>query len=199
MGQKLESAKFVWLEALRLSADVQTGRAGLLRSRELLQRAAGIKEGWGWGVNNGDIHLTLAAVDLALWARSRADTASSAADESDWRAELLTEADAGVALCQARDGSQAPVAEWLREVAMFLDSVKAAGGKNEAEDAAVEALDDDMEESVRGGANVWRERTADACRTVAAHIAPRKPTVLPTPQAKRPMDDASPTPEECSE
>ena len=168
-----------------------------LRSRELLQRASGIKEGWGWGVNNGDIHLTLAAVDLALWVQSRADAASSDADESGWRAELLAEADAGVAMCQSRDGSQAPIAEWLREVSMFLDSAKAASGDADAEDAAVEALDDDMEESVGGGANVWRARTADACRAVAARITPRQPAVSP-PQAKRPMD-GSRAAEECAE
>ena len=37
------------------------------------------------------------------------------------RRELLDEAEEAVALCQSRDGSRGPAAEWLREVSMFMD------------------------------------------------------------------------------
>ena len=107
----------MWLDALQLAAAPEAREEELLRSRQLLQHASTIKEGWGWGVNNGDIHLALASVNLCLWASSWAD-ADASADAGDaaaavaLRRELLDEAEEAVALCQSRDGSQGPASKF---------------------------------------------------------------------------------------
>ena len=62
----LESAKFMWLQALSHLADPKSSMETLTASRQLLQHAAAVKDGWGWGVNNGDIHLSLASVRVLL-------------------------------------------------------------------------------------------------------------------------------------
>jgi hypothetical protein len=55
----LEAAKFLWLEGLQLVVDGKWREA-----RGVLRTAAAKKDGWGWGVNNGDIWITLGAVRL---------------------------------------------------------------------------------------------------------------------------------------
>jgi len=192
----LESAKFVWLDALQLAAAPEAREEELLRSRQLFQHASTIKEGWGWGVNNGDIHLALASVNLCLWASSWAD-ADASADAGDpaaavaLRRELLDEAEEAVALCQSRDGSQGPAAEWLREVSMFMDTIRAARSDPDGESAALSALDDDMVGDLSVGAGVWQERTAMYAAAVAAAVAPRQPQVSPPPAGSWP-DRGSP-------
>ena len=44
----------------------------------LLRRAAAKKEGWGWGVNNGDIWVLRAVVEVLLWAEDLAEVAEEA-------------------------------------------------------------------------------------------------------------------------
>jgi hypothetical protein len=64
--RQLEAAKFIWLEGLeRVSQEDWAGARGAL------ERAAQKKEGWGWGVNNGDIWMALGAVQLVQWAESQ--------------------------------------------------------------------------------------------------------------------------------
>ena len=188
--RKLESAKFLWLDALQLASTVETSQQNLLRSRQLLKHASSIKDGWGWGVNNGDIHLTLASVNLCLWAISRAESRADGAAESAkaavaWRTELLDEAEEALAVCQSRNGSQGPAAEWLREVILFLNSVRATGNDPQAESDVLAAMDwDDMGGDMAGGAGVWRERTAAYAAATATAIAPRQPQVFPTPAGR---------------
>ena len=49
----LESAKFMWLQALSHLADPKSSPESLAASRQLLQHAGSVKDGWAWGVNNG--------------------------------------------------------------------------------------------------------------------------------------------------
>ena len=75
----LESAKFMWLAALQLLANTEASTEDLTECRQLLKAATTVKEGWGWGVNNGDIHLSLASVRI-LWSLARGCFSRGSAD-----------------------------------------------------------------------------------------------------------------------
>jgi len=55
----LEAAKFLWMKGLSHILDEDWQHAA-----SVLQRAAGMKDGWGWGINNGDIYIALSGVYL---------------------------------------------------------------------------------------------------------------------------------------
>merc|ERR1740130_1030835 len=59
--RQLEAAKFLWVDGLMLAKKGNWGEA-----ETVLLRAAGKKNGWGWGVNNGDIWIVLSAVQAIL-------------------------------------------------------------------------------------------------------------------------------------
>ena len=96
--RKLEAAKFVWMDGL--IQVVAAGEEGsLLAAAALLRRANGLKEGWGWGVNHGDIALTLSSLDLVLLAES---VSSGATEDATEQEAWLAEAHEMLALAQSR-------------------------------------------------------------------------------------------------
>ena len=131
----------------------------LSRGRGLLQRAAGLKEGWGWGVNQGEIHLTLAAVDLALFATLTLQSDSTdpssgpgSSKDGDRAEEMLSEAAEALTFSRERQVAEGQHAGWYQEVSMLLGSVQSYRESGVDADAAFVALDDDEPESLEGGA-----------------------------------------------
>ena len=75
--RQLEAAKYLWREGMERTV---VGMDGMFRNgatrlsnadekvwvdiAQLFERAAELKEGWGWGVNNGEIYLALASVNI---------------------------------------------------------------------------------------------------------------------------------------
>ena len=74
--RQLEAAKFPWLDGM--GKMLKKDWAG---AKHTLELAASKKDGWGWGVNNGDIWISLGAVQLIEWgeAQVRDDAGSSSA------------------------------------------------------------------------------------------------------------------------
>lgn len=59
--RKLEAAKFLFMEGLHLILQDRWSEAA-----PLLQKACDAKDGWGWGVNNGEIFVALGSVHAIL-------------------------------------------------------------------------------------------------------------------------------------
>merc|ERR1719198_624537 len=60
--RKLEAAKFMWMRGMEAMMRGQWADA-----ETVLKAAATKKEGWGWGVNNGDIWIALGAAQIVRW------------------------------------------------------------------------------------------------------------------------------------
>lgn len=60
--RRLEAAKFMFFEGMRLMERGQWQAAVAV-----LSRAAAKKDGWGWAVNQGEIHTALAGAELVMW------------------------------------------------------------------------------------------------------------------------------------
>merc|ERR1719163_1766488 len=56
----LEAARFMWMDGCS-----QMMRGEWAAAAETLRRAGAKKDGWGWGVNNGDIWIAAAAARMA--------------------------------------------------------------------------------------------------------------------------------------
>ena len=57
-----QAAKFMWMRGLSHMSDGAWAKA-----EPLLQAATLKKDGWGWGVNNGEIWVALGAVQIVQW------------------------------------------------------------------------------------------------------------------------------------
>ena len=160
---------------------------------EVLRHANGLKEGWGWGVNHGDIALTLSAVDAVLLAESVAamtgDNESGRREGVEGNNEVNDEGNDGVgvlveqqqqrqqqkvwaaeagemlALAQSRRDEHGGYAAWLVETRDLLDSLSSGS-------------------MVAGGEVAARAWLVRWCAQTLVEVRPRKPMVLPTPQGK---------------
>merc|ERR1712007_143348 len=56
-----EAAKFMWMHGMAMMLHGKWEDAA-----EILDRAAAKKDGWGWGVNNGEIWMSAAAAKMML-------------------------------------------------------------------------------------------------------------------------------------
>lgn len=69
--RQLEAAKFLWQDGLRHLVGGEWAQA-----RAKFELAQDKKDGWGWGVNNGDIWTALAATLVMQWVTAESDTAT---------------------------------------------------------------------------------------------------------------------------
>lgn len=86
--RKLEAAKFLYLEGLQLMEAGSWGAA-----EKTLAHAAQLKDGWGWGVNNGEIWVARSAALIVIYCRQLVASAEGA-DATE--VELVAELSAGV-------------------------------------------------------------------------------------------------------
>lgn len=74
--RKLEAAKFLWMDGMQQMLHGEWSRA-----RDTLRLAAAKKDGWGWGVNNGDIWIAAAAARMMEAAASHTSVDGLTVDE----------------------------------------------------------------------------------------------------------------------
>ena len=76
--RQLEAAKFLWVTQLEAAQREEVDWAAV---EAVLLRAAAMKEGWGWGVNNGDIWMLLGAAQAVRGRLDEADATLALAHE----------------------------------------------------------------------------------------------------------------------
>ena len=78
----LEAARYMWIDGVKMMK-----RGEWLAAAEKLRLAAGMKDGWGWAVNYGDIWITESAARLVHGAELAAEGGGSASEGERWIAE----------------------------------------------------------------------------------------------------------------
>ena len=99
--RNLEAAKFLWMDGMERTVagievwetagagnDTAAASAAWREAELLFTRAAGKKEGWGWGVNNGEIWLGLASSKMLLNGGMAEDACSLVEQAADRNARL---------------------------------------------------------------------------------------------------------------
>ena len=76
--RQLEAAKFLWVAQLEAAQREEVDWAAV---EAALLRAVAMKEGWGWGVNNGDIWMLLGAAQAVSGRLDEADATLALAHE----------------------------------------------------------------------------------------------------------------------
>jgi hypothetical protein len=89
-------------------------------AEEMLAAAAGKKEGWGWGVNNGDIWIALGAVQAIRWGEAALPDVTAARPDG-----LLERAAATLQLAAERR----PDHPWTRQNVVAVRELKELVGR----------------------------------------------------------------------
>lgn len=144
--RQLEAAKFGWMRGMQHMLDGRWDEA----ERELLQ-AAGKKDGWGWGVNNGDIWIALGATQALRQGQQQEEHLTNSVGNIQ-----LDEAEATLKLAAGRRADH----PWTLEA---LEAVK------KARELISSQSSDDLVQ--------WREdfqtETHNWCRALLKQVAPK--------------------------
>jgi hypothetical protein len=154
----LEAAKFMWRDAMKRMLDGDD--AAWAEGQAMCARAAEKKEGWGWGVNNGDIWAAGGAAALVRATRLWASTPPS------MRARLVG-AEVGALASEARTlleraRERSPTHPWTLESLRRLDALDAARGGPAKAGAPVDA--GALAEEARDGTFGWMSRILGATK-----------------------------------